>query len=388
VRRTVILLVLLVSAALPGSALADVPPNDAQGEAIALTPAFAPTVFPVTIPPVGPGAWTDATSTDDGPGTNPSCLGAQGQQAVTRHSMWYSITLKEAGVLSINLSTTAVSKYQPVVTILQAVNGQLGNEVACGLGGSDQLTNTSASASTYASAGTYLIRIAAVGASDQGQPSDGPTLTLKETVQDVTAPAIKVSVSGKTRIVGPGVPYHFDATASKDGGSGVDEASATWEFFENGQPTQVKSDLPLIVDHKWNAAGLHRVTLQLSDKSGNTNSYTFSVLVHNFVAPIVGLRVVVPSPGTRRLRVILTHNVPILVRLVVLQGERVLRVIPSKLINGSNARKRLTIALTKKVGKVGFVAVSGVASDLGKYPNRVPLLTCSVDPVHGGGVCG
>jgi hypothetical protein len=72
----------------------------------------------------------------------------------------------------------------------------------------------------------------------------------------------------------------------------------------------------------------------------------------------------------------------------VLQGGRVLRVIPSKLINGSNARTPLTIALTKKVGKVGFVAVSGVASDVGKYPNRVPLLTCSVDPVHGGGVCG
>jgi hypothetical protein len=389
VRRTVILLVLLVSAALPGSAFADVPGNDGQGGAIVLTPAFAPLGYSLTIPPVGPGAWTDATSTDDGPATDPSCLGAQGQQTATRHSMWYSITLKEAGVLSINLSTTSVSRYQPVVTILNLANGQVGNEVACGLGGSDQLTKPSASASTYASKGTYLIRIAAVGATDQGQPSDDPTLTLSETIQDVTAPAIQVSVSGKTRIVGPGELYTFDATASSDGGSGVNEASATWEFWENGQPTEVKSEpKPLVASHKWNAAGMHKVTLQLSDKSGNTNSYTFSVLVHNFVAPIVGLRVVVPSPGSRRLRVILTHNVPILVRLVVLQGGRVLRVIPSKLINGSNAKTPLSIALAKKVGKVGFVAVSGVASDVSKYPNRVPLITCSVDPVHGGGACG
>jgi hypothetical protein len=133
---------------------------------------------------------------------------------------------------------------------------------------------------------------------------------------------------------------------------------------------------------------VHQVTLQLSDKSGNTNTYSFYVLVHNFVPPTVGLLVLVPSPGARRLRVVLTHNVPIRVRLVVLQGGRVLRVIPSKLIPGSNARTPLSIPLTKKVGKVGFVAVSGVAGDLGQYPNRVPLLTCSVDPVHGGGVCG
>lgn len=386
-RRTVILLVLLASAALPGSAFADVPSNDTQAGATALVPAFAPTSISVTIPPVGPGGWTDATSTDDAGMAGPSCLGTQGQQATTRHSMWYRIKLIEAGVLSINLTTTSVVKYQPVVTILNQASL---NELACGLGGSDQLTNTFANASTYAPAGDYLIRIAAVGASDNGPPTDAPTLTLKEMVQDVTAPAIHVSVSGKTRIVGPGEPYMFDATTSKDGGTGVDESSATWLFTENGQPTQIGPNIPtnpLVVKHTWTTAGMHQVTLQLADKSGNTNTYTFDVLVHNFVPPIVGLRVFVPSPGARRLRVVLTHNVPIHVRLVVLQGGRVLRVVPSKLINGSK-RTPLTITLTKKVGKIGFVAVSGVASDLGQNPNRVPLLTCSVDPVHGGGVCG
>jgi hypothetical protein len=390
VRRTVILLVLLASALLPSSAFADVPPNDTQGGATTLVPAFAPTSISVTIPPVGPGGWTDATSTDDATATRPSCLGVQGQLPVTRHSMWYRITLAEAGVLTIKLTTGSFQRYQPVVTILNAKNL---TELACGLGGSDQLTDTSASASTYAPTGEYLIRIAAVGSNEPaGSASDAPTLSLTESVQDVTPPAIHVSVSGKTRIVGPGVPYTFDATASEDLGSGVDKSTATWWFYEGGQPFEVDAkDLknPLIVQkHHWDTAGLHQVTLQLSDKSGNTNRYSFYVLVHNFVPPTVGLRVFVPSPGDRRLRVVLTHNVPIRVRLVVLQGGRVLRVIPSKLINGSNARTPLTIALTKKVGKVGFVAVSGVAGDLGQYPNRVPLLTCSVDPVHGGGVCG
>jgi hypothetical protein len=303
--------------------------------------------------------------------------------------MWYRITLAEAGVLTIKLTTGSFQKYQPVVTIL---NAKSLTEFACGLGGSDQLTDTSASASTYAPRGDYLIRIAAVGSSDPaGSPSDAPTLSLTESVQDVAAPAIHVSVSGTPRIVGPGVPYTFDATASEDFGSGVNKSTATWLFYENDQPFEVDAKTlpnPLIVKHKWTTAGVHQVTLQLADKSGNTNTYSFYVLVHNFVPPTVGLLVLVPSPGSRRLRVVLTHNVPIRVRLVVLQGGRVLRVIPSKLINGSNAKTKLTIALTKRVGKVGFVAVSGVAGDLGQYPNRVPLLTCSVDPVHGGGVCG
>jgi hypothetical protein len=389
VRRTVILLVLLASAVLPGSAFADAPGNDTQGGATALVPAFAPTSISVTIPPVGPGGWTDAISADDATAARPTCLGVLGQLPVTRHTMWYRITLAEAGVLTIKLTTGSFQKYQPVVTILNATNL---TELACGLGGSDQLTDTSASASTYAPKGNYLIRIAAVGSSEPaGSPSDAPTLSLTESVQDVAPPAIQGSVSGKTRIVGPGEPYTFDATASEDGGSGVDKSSAKWVFYEGGQPFEVDAkDLknPLLVHHKWTTAGVHQVTLQLSDKSGNRNTYTFHVLVHNFVAPTVGLTVIVPSPGDRRLRVVLTHNVSIRVRLVVLQGGRVLRVIPSKLINGSNAKTKLTIALTKRVGKVGFVAVSGVAGDLGQYPNRVPLLTCSVDPVHGGGVCG
>jgi hypothetical protein len=83
----------------------------------------------------------------------------------------------------------------------------------------------------------------------------------------------------------------------------------------------------------------------------------------------------------------LKHDVPIRVRLVVMQGGTVLRAIPSKLLNGSHTTTSLKLALRKKVGKTDFVVVSGVASDVGEFPNTVPLLTCSVDPVHGGGKC-
>ncbi len=40
--------------------------------------------------------------------------------------------------------------------------------------------------------------------------------------------------------------------------------------------------------------------------------------------------------------------------------------------------------MTKKGGEI---TISGMASTLGPYPNSVPLLTCAVDPVHGGGTC-
>ena len=35
--------------------------------------------------------------------------------------------------------------------------------------------------------------------------------------------------------------------------------------------------------YAWKTPGLHKVTLQFADKTGNTNTYAFNVLVHNFV---------------------------------------------------------------------------------------------------------
>jgi hypothetical protein len=380
VRRTVILLVLLASAVLPGSAFADVPVNDTQAGAVPLPPTFSPAALPLSIPPVGPapvGGWTDATTSEDGSLTPPGCLNFN-----PYHSMWYSVEVREAGVLTVTLTSTDVTRYQPVVSI----TGSHG-ETACGLGGSDRQTDPTASASSFVSPDTYFVRIGSVGPGGTG--SEGPTLRLTETIQDVTPPEVRVSVSGAAIIVGPGKEYTFDASASKDAGSDIDPTSAKWEFFEDGKATEVlgkNTPDPLTVTHKWATAGVHQVTLQLADKSKNVNTYTFTVLVHNFVPPRVSFLVRVPSPGARRMRVVLTHDMPINVRLVVIQDGRVLRAV-TRTIKGSHKKTILNVALRKRVGKIGYVVVSGVASDLGDHPNTVPLLTCSVDPVNGGGTC-
>jgi hypothetical protein len=99
------------------------------------------------------------------------------------------------------------------------------------------------------------------------------------------------------------------------------------------------------------------------------------------------MRVVVPKPGARQVRVLLTHDQPVRVRLVVLQAGTILRTLPSKGITGSGVTTPVTIRLLRKIAKTGYVFVSGTASDLSTYPNVVPLKTCSVRPGKGGGAC-
>jgi hypothetical protein len=382
VLRLPVLLASLVSAlALPALAFAQAPPNDTRGGAETIMPAYvAQQPFKEDIPPTGAaGGWADATSElEDTP--QPSCLGSYGF-----HSMWYSLQVPEASVLTVVLKSSGVDRYQPVITIL---SGQSLNELACGLGGSDIRTDPGALASSYVPAGPYYIRIAAV----TNTPSniELPTITLSESLRDVTPPQIQVAVSGKAKIVGVGKTYTFNAMASTDKGAEIDEQSARWDFYDRGQSTEFsikQSSTPMIATHAWKTPGLHKVTLTLADKIGNKNTYTFNVLVHNFVAPRVGLQVFPPTPGSRKLHVIVTHDVPIRVRLVVMQGDAVLTAIPSKFLKGSRIRTSLHIALRRKVGAGEFVVVSGVASDVGPFPNTVPLLTCSVDPVNGGGKC-
>jgi hypothetical protein len=386
-RRALLVLAGLIAAlVLPSAAFAQAPGNDTRAGSIPIEPAYVDTqARRVDIPPVGAmGGWTEATSeVEDTP--PPSCLGASGGF----HSMWYALKVREPSVLTVLLKSSAVDRYQPVVTIISDTSGK---ELACGLGGSDTRTDPGALASSYVPQGLYFIRIAAV--SNTNPPSGSvelPTISLFESLHDVTPPQIQVSVSGKAKIVGVGKAYTFDATSSTDLGAGVNEKSAVWEFYDAGKSTEFsvnQSNTPEIATHVWKTPGLHRVTLQLSDKSMNKNTYAFDVLVHNFVPPRVGLQVFPPTPGSRSLRVVLTHDVPIRVRLVIMQGDVVLRAIPSKLLNGSRVKTSLQIALRKKVTTTGSVVVTGVASDVGQFPNTVPLLTCSLDPVHGGGVCG
>lgn len=383
-RRWVPVLVLLAAAVFPASALADPPVNDTQAGATALstTYTYTNTVSPIAIPPTGPaGGWGDATVTAEDQTFPPTCLGATGF-----HSMWYTVTVPEASVLTVTLSSGDVQRYQPVVSIIGPISpGVTPQELACGLGGSNAAVDPAATASAYVQAGNYLVRIASVMLGN-GSLSDSPTLSLKAVLRDVTAPAVNVAVP--QTVLGPGKSYTFDARGSTDGGSHINPSTAVWKFYESGSeqhPTRATAN-PLVGKYAWRKPGLHRVVLELSDYAGNKSTYTFFVYVHNTDRPQVVLTVFVPTPGARQIRLRIKHDMPVSVRLVVLQRGRLLALVPAKRLAG-NVKTTFRLPLKARVSRNGFVVVTGTASDASQPPNTVPLATCAVDPVHGGGIC-
>jgi hypothetical protein len=389
-RRVPLLLVLLVAAIFPSTALAVIPANDEATGAIALTTTFVnQTPSPYTIAPaLGAGGWEDATtSTNPSLDPIPTCVGAVGF-----YSLWYSVLIKEPSVLTVSVSTASqdFNQFQPVVTVLT----QDLRELACGRGSSDSQTTSTAAASSYVGAGTYLIRVASVVQSQNGNnASPAPPVYLNAQLRDVTPPAISVAIPSK--IVGVGKTFTFNAGSSTDNGSLIDWSSAIWTYHENGGGLHTVPATPPfgpttsgIGHYAWKTAGLHEVSLTLKDNAGNGSTYDFFVYVHSFVLPKVSLSVTAPLPGARTVRLVLSHSLPINVRLVIFQGGRLLRAIPKKLVKGSNVNTKLVIQLLSRVTKRGGeITISGMASTLGTYPNSVPLLTCAVDPVSGGGSC-
>jgi hypothetical protein len=379
------LLVLIVSALLPASAFAVAPTNDSEAGALALTPAYvsaSPTI--VAIPPDSPGGgWKDATNTEDaGPGAPiaPTCLGSPGY-----HSMWYSLHVPEASVLTVAFRSHDPNVFKPLVSINQIV-GASQPEVACALAGNALSADSDVYASTYVPGGDYVIRIASATNPNTGA-DDLPALQLTETLRDVTPPQIRVT-SSKT--VGVRQPFTFNATASTDGGSGIDPTSAVWTFRDGGANrtfTSADSPTPVLAAYSWRTAGFHLVSLSLSDNGGNKSTYSFNVFVHSFVPPKVRIRVLTPKPGARQLRILLTHDQPVRVRLVVLQAGTILRTIPSKGITGTRVTTTIRVPLEHRVAATGYVFVSGTASDLSSNPNTVALKTCSVRPGKRGGAC-
>ena len=286
--------------------------------------------------------------------------------------------MPEPSLLTVTLSSGNPARYLPLVTIM--------NTAACGLGDKMLPANNPVSAAAYVVKGQYYVRIASAVDDASADDVDLPTIALTASLKDVTPPEIQVSVS---KIVGVGVPITFDATASTDGdGSGIDPASATWTFSDAGKSTTSAGlpTTPEIATHTWTTPGLHLVTLRLADRGLNVSTYAFNVLVHSFVPPKVRLRVLVPRAGAGQLRVVLAHDQPIRVRLVVLQGGVVLRVISSKALAGSRSTS-VAIALKHRISKAGGdVVVTGTASDLSTNPNTVPLRLCSVTPGRRGSV--
>jgi hypothetical protein len=376
-----VLLSVLGTTVLPASALAVAPVNDSKDNAAQLAPYYGTSPTPLPILPQAPlGGWDDATSTDDAALPNPTCFGSAGF-----HSMWYRLDVPESGVVTIGLSSDNVKYYRPLVTITDTTKNV---EAACSLGGTALLPGVQVLASSYVAKGTYLIRIASAvddPTNNNNGPNDNsaqlPGLQLTEMIRDITPPVIRVTVS---KTVGVRRAFTFNATGSSDSGSHIDPASAQWTFWDSGNPTPVSG--LLVLKHAWGSAGLHQVTLQLSDMAGNTNKYQFNVLVHSFVPPKVSMRVLAPRRGARSLSIRLTHDMPVHVRLVVLQAGRKLRTI-LQTIKGFHKTTTFGVRLAGKIAKTGFVIVSGTASDLSNPPNTVPLRTCSVRPGKAGGVC-
>jgi hypothetical protein len=380
-RSVILILVLCATAVLPGSALAVAPINDAATGAAPLTPVYVSDIpSPIVISPEAPaGGWLDATNTEDSEATAPmapTCFGSAGT-----HSMWYSVAVPEPSVLTVALTSGDAGLYEPIVTILDPRNNNA--QLACALGGAPRRTSVTASASSYIpSAGTYLVRIASAPPVP-GDDDEPQALSLAATLRDVTPPHLAVDVS---KIVGVNRPVTFDASASSDGaGSGIDPGSAIWTFYDSGVNTTAPG--VLVATNSWRTAGFHLVSLTLADRNGNKSTYSFNVFVHSFVSPNVRVRVIVPKPGASSMRVVVTHDMPVRVRLVVLQTGSILRMIPSRVLKGSNTSTSISIALKQKVKKTGNVFVSGTASDLSTYPNTVALRTCSVHPGKRGMVC-
>jgi hypothetical protein len=390
-RRVPLLLVLLAAAIFPSSALAITPANDEATGATPITPAYSPTPpIPIPIlPGQGAGGWQDAT-TSDNPALDPAprCIGA-----AVFYTLWYSVTINEPSVLTVQASTGTAdfNQYQPVVSLFTK---DLSQELACGRGGSDGQTTSIAIASSYLSAGTYYVRVGSVSMAQNGSGASAPpTVYLQASLRDVTPPAISVNIPAK--IVGVGKKFTFNAGNSTDDGSTIDWASAVWTYHETGGGFKTVPATPPygpttsgVGTYAWKTAGLHEVTLSLRDMAGNGSRYDFFVYVHSFVLPKVALHVSVPLPGAHQIKLAIDHTVPVNVRIVIFQGGKLLRAVPKKLIKGTNQTSTFYLALrTRVTAKGGDLTISGMASTLGTYPNSVPLLTCAVDPVHGGGTC-
>ena len=316
-RSATVILVLLVSALLPASAFAVAPTNDTREAAAPLLAGYSSPAL-VTIPPdAASGGWAGATTTEDSaPGglTAPSCLGSPGY-----YSMWYRVEVPEASVLMAALRSSDTNLFRPLISIIGRSDRSLTDEFACALAGNALPSGTDVSASSYVPAGTYFIRIASAS-NPNTDVAVLPTLQLTESLRDVTPPQIRVH-SSKT--VGVGKPFTFNATASTDSGSGVDASSASWVFRDSGGDhpfNSANSATPEVATYTWKTPGFHLVAVTLADKGTNRSTYSFNVFVHSFVPPKVSMRVVVPRPGARQLRVLLTHDQPVRVRLVVLQA--------------------------------------------------------------------
>jgi hypothetical protein len=322
--------------------------------------------------------WGDATTGPEDADPLPSCTGSVGFR-----SIWYSLSVPEASVLRVTVVSTDPVRYQPVVSILDASN----TEVGCGLANDVRLGAT-ANATAYVTPNSdmtpaiYLIRVAEVA---NNSPSGGlPALTVRFAAQDVTAPHIVVNFpSGK---VPPGTPEPYDASKTTDTGSLVDPSSAVWQFYDQrADKTETMHERHgLQVKYAWLSPGVHQVVFTVADFAGNKSMYRFTTLVQDAVRPQVRFALRPPAPGDRRMRVTVTASESVKLRLLVTQVGRKAPLLRRFVSFWGDATHARSVPLRGAVGK-GMLVISGIARDLAG--NATALPQCVVDPVTGQGAC-
>ena len=321
--------------------------------------------------------WGEASTGPEDADPLPSCTGAIGFK-----SMWYAVSVPEAAVLRVTVISTDTSRYQPVVTVL-APGGQ--DEVACGVlavGKAGATANATAyvTPSPDGTPATYLVRVAQV---TLNSPSAGlPMLTVRFAGRDVTPPHILVNLPGKTQ---PKTPTIYNADGSSDAASGIDPATAHWEFHEtiNGHDV-VKTRDGQRVSYTWRSSGVHPVVYAVKDRAGNESMYRFTTVVQDTVRPAVSFSLRPPAPGAHRLRIVIKASESVHVQLLVTEAGR-RKALLRRTVNfwGDTSHSR-SIPLNGGVGK-GLLVIGGVARDIAG--NATPLPQCVVDPVTGQGSC-
>jgi hypothetical protein len=377
--RLVRLLAIACACLVPAAAAqAQPPPNDVKSAAqVVAPPGWTSLSAPQNIV-VQASDWTDATTGPEDADPLPSCTGTVGFR-----SIWYQMAVPEAAVLRVTVLSTQPSRYQPVVSVLNPLN----QEVGCGLA-NDLTVGATANATAYVtpnSDGTpaiYLIRVAEV--TNNSQSGGLPMLTVSFAGQDVTPPHIRVQ--GDSGKVPPGQQTGYDANGTSDLASGVDQTTAQWEFHDkraDGTPS-IRTRDGLNVKYTWLSPGPHEVEFRVSDRAGNQAMYSFTTFVQDTIRPDVRFSLRPPEPGARRMHIVVKASESVKVRLLVTQVGRkgpLVRRFVSFWGTGAHAR---SVALRVSVGK-GLLVISGIARDLAG--NATALPQCTVDPVTGQGAC-
>lgn len=137
-------------------------------------------------------------------------------------------------------------------------------------------------AQTYNQGGGFAIPLGPTG---NASPTYSDTIIL-----DRSQPTPVVTMGVPT--ADAGVPVAFSASSSTDATSGVNTASAVWDFGDGTAPVNA-----LQLNKSFAAPGTYNGTLTISDKAGNANTQAFSFVVTGAPAPGGG-GVTVTDPGT------------------------------------------------------------------------------------------